>query len=222
MRVNRRASFVKLSRIEIVMRKLLYLVFGVVLAGMACCQNQKEEYVVKGSTSQSRLEGERVFLVPYGSPTIEDSIGVDSTVVRNGKFEFRGRKGEFLARVTMDKRVRYGTQDLLIVTEPGEITVIIDSVSSGKGTPQNDVLQAWKLLKEDHDAVQWNQMQHIKYLQEQGDTVYANALTDSLRQFNAFYIDRIHALMRGIPAGSTAHELLRERYGEPNIIPRER
>lgn len=195
------------------MRKLLYIALVCVAAGLGCCGNPKEEYVVKGSTSQERLEGERVFLVPYGSPTIEDSIGVDSTVIKNGKFEFRGHKGEFLARVTMDKRVRYGTQDLLIVTEPGEITVIIDSVSSGTGTPQNNVLQAWKILKEDHDKVQWNQFQHIKYLREQGDTVYANALQDSLRQFNEHYVNQIHALMRGIPEGSTAHTLLSERYG---------
>ncbi len=188
--------------------------FALVSTGIVCCTGSKDEYVIKGSTSQSRLDGERVFLVPYGSKSFEDSIGVDSTVVKNGKFEFRGHKGEFLARVTMDKRVRYGTQDLLIITEPGEITVVIDSISSGKGTPQNDLLQAWKVLKEDHDKVQWNQSQHIKYLREQGDTLYANALADSLRTFNASYILLIHDLMKKVGPGA-GYDLLKSRYGEP-------
>ncbi len=196
------------------MKKLFYLLLALVCIGVVCCTHSKEEYVIKGSTSQSRLDGERVFLVPYGTKTFEDSIGVDSTVVKNGKFEFRGHKGEFLARVTMDKRVRYGTQDLLIITEPGEITVVIDSISSGKGTPQNDLLQAWKVLKEDHDQVQWNQSQHIKYLREQGDTVYANALTDSLRTFNESYIKLIHDLMKTVGQGA-GYDLLKSRYGEP-------
>lgn len=194
------------------MRKLLYIF--ILLIGATCCSNPNPEYVIKGSTSQSRLEGERVFLVPYGSPTIEDSLGVDSTVIKNGRFEFKGRKGEFLARVTMDKRVRYGTQDLLIITEPGEITVVIDSISSGTGTPQNNALQAWKMLKEDRDRVHWNQSQHIKYLREQGDTVYANSLSDSLKNFNSNYLNQIHALMRTLSPG-VAYNLLRERYGEP-------
>ena len=197
------------------MRKLFYLLFAFVCAGAVCCTGSKDEYVIKGSTSQTRLDGERVFLVPYGTKSYEDSIGVDSVVIKNGKFEFRGHKGEFLARVTMDKRVRYGTQDLLIVTEPGEITVVIDSVSSGKGTPQNDLLQAWKILKEDHDKVQWNQSQHIKYLREQGDTVYANALADSLRTYNESYLKLIHDLMKTVGPG-TAYDVLRQRYGEPD------
>ena len=196
------------------MRKILYLVLAFVLTGVYSCSKTEEEYVVKGSTTQSRLNGERVFLVPYGSPTIEDSIGVDSTVIKDGKFEFRGHKGEFLARITMDKRVRYGTQDLLIITEPGVIDVVIDSVSSGGGTPQNEALQNWKELKEDHDRVQWNQSQHIKYLREQGDTVYANSLADSLRNFNKHYVNQIHDIIRILGSG-TAYNLLQQRYGNP-------
>lgn len=188
---------------------------AVVCFGVTCCTKSNEQYIVKGSTTQSRLNGEKVFLVPYGNPAYEDSIGVDSTVIKDGKFEFRGHKGEFLARVTVDRKVRYGTQDLLIVTEPGEITVVIDSVSSAKGTPQNEALQTWKNLKEDHDRVQWNQSQHIKYLREQGDTVYANSLADSLKNFNAHYLNRIHDLMRILGSG-TAYDVLHQRYGNPN------
>lgn len=190
----------------------IFLLF-ILSLGIACCTNDsaKDEYVIKGSTSQSRLDGELVFLVPYGTKSFEDSIGVDSTVIKNGKFEFRGNKGEFLGRISLHKKVRYGTQDLLVVTEPGEITVVIDSVSSGHGTPQNDALQIWKTLKEDRDRVHWNQSQHIKYLREQGDTVYANALSDSLKTFNKAYLDRVHAVMQTLKPGP-ALTLLKQRY----------
>lgn len=197
------------------MKKLLIAALSAFGLIAAACSESQPESVVKGSTSLDRLNGHRVFIVPYGSPTIEDSIGVDSVVIENGQFEFRLRKGTYLARVTVDRKVRYGTQDLLIVTEPGEITVVIDSISSGHGTPQNEALQSWKDLKEDHDRVQWNQSQHIKYLQEQGDTVYAAALTDSLRQFNDNYNKQVHEIMRIMGSGP-AYDFLHQRYGDPS------
>lgn len=203
------------------LRKTLYpaLAFIGICIGTMCCSghggNGNGEYIVKGTTSQTRLNGIKVYLVPYGSPTMADSLGVDSCVIRDGKFEFRGNKGEFLARVTIDMKHRWGTQDLLMVTEPGVTTIVIDSISSGSGTPQNDMLQSWKELKEDHDRVQWNQSQHIRYLQEQGDTVYAASLTDSLKQFNDRYVDRVHALMRMVGSGP-AYDFLHYRYGNPD------
>lgn len=197
------------------MRKLLYLLLTAFATIMICCTNSKEEYVIKGSTIQSRLNGKKVFLSPYGKPGIRDSIGVDSAIIKDGKFEIRGNRGEFLARVTIEINERFGTQDLLVVTEPGVINVVIDSVSSGNGTPQNDALQTWKDLKEDRDRVHWNQSQHIKYLREQGDTVYANALADSLKHFNAHYLEQIHSIMRVLGSG-TAYDLLHQRYGSPN------
>lgn len=196
------------------MRILLYLLSVVACVGMVCCSEGGERYVVKGSTSQSRLNGKKVYLVPYGNTEIVDSLGVDSTVIKDGKFEFNGQKGEFLARVTIEMKHRYGTQDLLIVTEPGEISVVIDSVSSAGGTPQNEVLQSWKGLKENRDRVHWNQSQHIKYLQEQGDTVYANSLADSLKNFNEHYLKQVHGMMRELGSG-TAYDFLHQRYGDP-------
>ncbi len=206
MRVFGRASFLRIIKITD-MRKLFYLLLAIVCTGVACCTGNNDEYVIKGSTSLSRLDGQRVFLVPYGTKAYEDSIGVDSTVIKNGKFEFRGHKGEFLARVTIARQARYGTQDLLIVTEPGEITVVIDSVSSGHGTPQNEALQSWKDLKENHDKVSWNQKKHIMYLQEKGDTAYAAALTDSLKAFSDYYINQVHDIMRIVGPG-TAYDVL--------------
>lgn len=95
------------------------------------------------------------------------------------------------------------------------ISVVIDSISSAGGTPQNDALQKWKELKGNRDRVHWNQSQYIKYLQAQGDTVYAKSLSDSLKIFNEHYISEIHDLMRGLGSG-TAYDVLQQRYGDPD------
>jgi hypothetical protein len=90
----------------------------------------------------SDLNGKRIFLVPVFH---EDSLGVDSVVIQNNRFQFE-RNEEFLADIRVDYHFRYGTESLLVVTEPGVVKVVIDSVSSGGGTPQNDSLQVWKEL----------------------------------------------------------------------------
>lgn len=202
------------------LRKTLYPVLAAVsiCAGslLGSCNNDtgKDEYIIKGTTSQSRLNGKKVFLSPFGKPGIRDSIGVDSAFIKDGKFEIRGHRGKFLARVTIEINERFGTQDLLVVTEPGVINVVIDSVSSGNGTPQNDLLQQWKDLKTDHDRAQWNRSQHIRHLREQGDTVYAAALSDSLRQFNDRYMDSIRDILRRLGSGP-AYDFIHNMYGDP-------
>ena len=94
------------------------------------------------------------------------------------------------------------------------ISQILFVISNGLMIPVIILLLLF-LLKEDHDRVQWNQSQHIKYLLEHGDTVYANSLADSLRNFNKHFVNRIHGLMRNLSSG-TAYDLLKERYGDPN------
>ena len=108
------------------LRKTLYPVLAAVsiCAGslLSSCNNDtgKDEYIIKGTTSQTRLNGKKVFLSPFGKPGIRDSIGVDSAFIKDGKFEIRGNRGKFLARVTIEINERFGTQDLLVVTEPGD------------------------------------------------------------------------------------------------------
>ncbi len=209
MRVNKYAShFLNMKQ----MKKIMMIAMAAAGLMTGACSGGEQEAVVRGTTSQERLNGQRVFVVPYGSPTIEDSIGVDSVEIQNGKFEFRLRKGTYLARITVDRKVRYGTQDLLVVIEPGEINVVIDSVSSGGGTPQNEALQKWKDLKTAHDGVAWNQSQHIQYLLQQGDTAYANALADSLKQFDAHYDSQIQDILHIMGPGP-AYDFLHQRYG---------
>ena len=71
--------------------------------------------------------------------------------IKDGKFEFH-KDTVMMAKILMDYHYRFNTQVLLVVTDPGTVEVVIDSVSSAKGTPQNDVLQRWKETTEAHNA----------------------------------------------------------------------
>ena len=119
------------------MKKILVIILGLIT--FVSCNNNKN-CVIEGTVNNSDLNGKRIFLVPIYH---EDSLGVDSVVIENNKFRFE-RNQEFLADIRLDFRHRQGTENLLIITEPGTVKVVIDSISHGGGTPQNDALQSWK------------------------------------------------------------------------------
>lgn len=193
------------------MKRILFLI--VAIAALASCGRKGEIFVIKGTTSQYRLNGERVFLVPFGGKEIEDSIGVDSVVIKDNKFEFTGH-GEYMARITMDKKVRYGTQDLLVVTESGGvITVVIDSVSHGGGTPQNEALEQWKNMKIMHDQIAGPQVMRLVRMRQDGDSINAQPLADSLRIFNEQFKQQVHGITAVLSKG-TVYDFLTSRYGK--------
>ena len=118
---------------------------------VGCNQNtgRNGECVIKGTVVNKDLEGKRIFLVPMFGP--QDAAHVDSIEIRDGKFEFR-KDTVMMAKIVMDYHYRFNTQTLLVATEPGTVEVVIDTVSSAKGTPQNDALQRWKEMTEVHNA----------------------------------------------------------------------
>lgn len=194
------------------MKRFSVLFLLVALLGFVACDKRGEKFVIKGTTSQDRLNGELVFLVPFGGPQVEDSIGVDSVVVKDNKFEFTGR-GEYMARITMHKSVRYGTQDLLVVTEGGGvIDVVLDSVSHGGGTPQNEALEQWKNLKITHDRIAGPQIVRLFQMRRAGDSINAKPLSDSLKLFNQQYEEQVYGITKVLGKG-TVYDFLTSRYG---------
>ena len=156
------------------MKKLfLLMLLAVVLAGCSQKAAQSGECVIKGTVADPSLEGKRIFLVPLEGPA--DAAHVDSIEIKDGKFEFH-KDTVMMAKILMDYHYRFNTQVLLVVTDPGTVEVVIDSVSSAKGTPQNDVLQRWKEMTEAHNA----QMGSIHRAMNEGklfaDTVRLKAL----------------------------------------------
>lgn len=109
------------------------------LAG--CSEAKSGECRIHGTMESSRWDGKRIFLVPMFGP--QDAAHVDSVVIVDKKFEFVADTTE-MKIIRMDYHFREGAQDLLVVSEPGDIDVLIGANSTSSGTPQNDSLQAWK------------------------------------------------------------------------------
>ena len=173
-------------------KTIITLLAGAAL--LASCAEQEKGYVIYGTVSNPELEGAQVFLVPLENATKET---IDSVYIHNQMFEFRGTE-EKMADIRIERYKRYGNENLLVVTEPGETFVTIGQVSSGRGTPQNDSLQVWKNL-----TVQYNQQ--VSSLRRQGRKEEAAALRES-------YIDRTRRIASNVGKGSTLGVFLNSRF----------
>ena len=175
------------------MKKIVFtLLAGTAL--LASCAEQDKGYVIYGTVSNPDLEGAQVFLVPLENPTKET---IDSVYITNQMFEFRGTE-EKIADIRIERYKRYGNENLLVVTEPGETFVTIGQVSSGRGTPQNDSLQVWKNLTKQYNM-------QVNSLRSQGRKEEAAALRES-------YIDRTRRMASNVGKGSTLGVFLSSRF----------
>lgn len=109
---------------------------------MAGCKTATKEICrIHGTMESSRWDGKKIFLVPMFG--LQDAAYVDSVVIKDGKFEFTADTTEMKV-IRVDYHYRDGVQDLLVVSEPGDVKVTIGANSVSGGTPQNDSLQVWK------------------------------------------------------------------------------
>lgn len=176
------------------MKKILFSLFaGVAL--LASC-SQEKEYVIYGTVSNLELEGAQVFLVPLENAVKET---IDSVYIHNQTFEFRGTE-EKMADIRIEMYKRYGNQNLLVVTEPGETFVTIGQVSSSKGTRQNDSLQVWKNL-----TMQYYQQSSSLYRQDRKEEA------DALREE---YYRRTLQMASNVGKETTLGSFLKSRVPE--------
>lgn len=174
-------------------KKIITMLAGIAL--LASC-SQDKGYVIYGTVSNPDLEGAQVFLVPLENAVKEN---IDSVSIHNQVFEFRGTE-EKMAEIRIERFKRYGNENLLVVTEPGETYVTIGQVSSGRGTPQNDTLQVWKNLTKDY-------YQKAASLNRQDRKDDAAALRES-------YVDRTRQMASNVGKESTLGKFLNSRFPE--------
>lgn len=99
------------------------------------------QMIIRG-TAPAECEGLNVYLVPQPDPSPDE---VDSTVVRDGRFELRiDAEPVRMCDITLSRRSPVPFERLLVAIEEGELTVALGEVSSGEGTPLNDELSRWK------------------------------------------------------------------------------
>lgn len=123
------------------MKKVLFLLLALSACILSSC-DRKDQYRIHGRVTSNDLEGLQIFLVPLGHETAEF---VDSVHIHNHEFYFQGKE-HWMCDIRLGKYNRDKGQNLLVVTEPGDIYVTIGPNSTGGGTPQNDSLQVWKNL----------------------------------------------------------------------------
>lgn len=152
---------------------------------------------IEGTLPTDEYNGKRIFLVPlYGPKTAEY---VDSIEIKDRKFHF-DKDTVGIYKILMDYHYRFGTQELLVITEPGQLDVHIDSISSGRGTPQNDSLQAWKSYTEQYGRRIVTIRQMMEAAQQQGNEALATQIKahgDSIHQAYKLYTRQLAAALKG-------------------------
>ena len=199
------------KRKRINMKKILFAcVITLMTLALGGCKSEKR--IVNGKchimgTINPKFNGKKIFLVPMTRPaTIET---VDSMVVADGKFEFTADTCD-LRVIRVDYHFRIGVQDLLVVTEPGDLVVNIDSISSCKGTPQNDSLQAWKERTERFNMECQPFMIDGRNAEKKGDITTAEAMKAKLESMRRDYRRASNALGESMKGTSLGDFLLKQ------------
>lgn len=171
----------------IVILGMMIVTSMVVMAG--CKPVNKGMCHIHGTMESSRWDGKKIFLVPMFG--LQDAAHVDSVVIKDGRFEFTVDTTE-MKMIRVDYHYRDGVQDLLIVSEPGDVKVTIGANSISGGTPQNDSLQVWKdqMMKFNSD---YNQLR-MQARQAGSDDILmtkGKEIQKQLREYNATFSQRM-------------------------------
>lgn len=163
---------------------------------------------IQGTVNGEQYEGKRIFLVPMNGPATAETV--DSVEIKDGKFEFAPDSMQ-IYKVLLDYHYRFGLQPLIIVAEPGNVWVTIDSVSHAGGTPQNDSLEQWKAYTEQYHAKMAQIIRYNQALADQGNealTDLAKQRADSLLMAYKQYTRRLAENVTGEPL----HSFLKARF----------
>ena len=196
------------------MKKILWCFMAALAVMMvdSCQQASDGKCHISGVVNGEQYEGKRIFLVPFtGSATAET---VDSMEITDGKFHFEPDSVQ-MYKILLDYHYRFGLQPLLVVGEPGEITVTIDTVSHAVGTPQNDSLEQWKVRTEIHNVQMGRMRQNIAGLKMRGDTVQAKYFQQRADSFHLVYKNysrRMAGNMEGTVLGDFLKGLFPKTY----------
>lgn len=189
------------------MMKRLLLPLLILSSLLMSCNHQADEYRIHGTVCNDSLEGVRIFLVPLHD---ESAAVVDSIEIHDRRFEFKGHN-HWMAAVRIHRAYCLSYQDLLVVTEPGDINVVIDTISYGGGTPQNDSLQMWKERTMEYNRASYWLYRAGHEATANNDTLYANFYHHQLDSVRQDYADYTHRLAANLGEG-ILHDFLLKLY----------
>ena len=129
--------------------KKVILFAGSALILAAC--SEKPGYQITGTVSDAALDGQYVYLYPYGD---REAAALDSALVDKGAFSFKGvqdapalRSLRFSSDVVEPARVSAGLNSPFSATftlDNSKLAVVLDSASTVTGTPENDAFAAFQ------------------------------------------------------------------------------
>ncbi len=134
-----------MNRIAITFILMLFLI-------LSC--TSKETFKVEGRIIDETLNGSKVYLVALDGPVSRD---VDSTIIVDGSFRFEKKADSLCVRILrVPVRFPNAIEDLVVVTESGNLNAVLSGNSHGEGTRLNNILQEWKDRKHAYDSTQFD------------------------------------------------------------------
>ena len=192
------------------MKKILLCFMAVAAVALfySCQQANDGKCHIEGVVNGEQYEGKRIFIVPlYGPKTAEY---VDSMEITNGKFHFTKDTMQ-MYKILLDYHYRMNIQPLLVVSEPGTIQVVIDSVSHAVGTPQNDSLERWKERTEIHNRELAKMRKFITNLMNSNDSVQAKYIAQRADSFHLVYKTFTRQMAKNLQ-GTVLGDFLEQMY----------
>lgn len=195
---------------------LSFYLFTLLLSLGGCQQQNDGKCHINGNVNGEQYEGKRIFLVPMNGPKTAEYV--DSMEITDGKFHFTKdftKDTIQMYKILLDYHYRFGLQPLLIVGEPGNVAVSIDTVSHAVGTPQNDSLEQWKVHTEIHNTQLGKMRKNVAELKMKGDSVKANYIQQRADSFHLVYKNysrRLAKNMEGTVLGNFLKELFPLTY----------
>lgn len=184
------------------------LLFGALLFSsmlfVGCKSEQMQGKCVINGIANANLNGKKIFLVPMTGP--QDAEHVDSTIVKDGEFHFEKDSTE-LAVIRMDYHFRSGTEELLVVTEPGNVKAAVDSISDCSGTTQNDSLSKWKNITEKYNRSFGMLRYKARISQSKGDSAAFNELQNEANSVHKQYKEITRQIGNNLKSG-VLHDFL--------------
>ena len=192
------------------MKKILLCLMAIAVVTMfySCQQASDGKCHINGTVNGEEYEGKRIFLVPFSGPATAETV--DSMEITNGKFHFEPDSMQ-MYKILLDYHYRMGLQPLIVVGEPGHITVTIDTVSHATGTPQNDSLEQWKMQTEIHNRQYGLMRKNVADLSKRGDTLQASYIKQRADSFHLVYKNYTRQLAKNME-GTTLGNFLKELF----------
>lgn len=148
------------------MKKFIFTVFTIALAVTAC--KESKEYTLTGHIPTDRYDGKTAYL--YENPRHRGISPIDSAVVENGTFTFRGIEGDTLAMRFVELDRRGGIYPYVI--EKGDIKMNIDTAGWNWKVEGSTINTSYNELNDSINSyfkTGWELSRHNQELKERGD-----------------------------------------------------